>query len=76
MFPVAALIRGNRNSCTQFSNNLDWLISKLERLESSSGTIGPRPVCPLTCYTTSLELHYLVARVRLELHYLVARVCL
>lgn len=36
--PAAALIRGNRNNCTQFSNNLDWLVSKLERLESSSGT--------------------------------------
>jgi len=35
-FP-AALIRGNRNNCTQFSSNLDWLISKLDRLESSSG---------------------------------------
>lgn len=35
--PAAALIRGNRNNCTQFSNNLDWLVSKLERLESSSG---------------------------------------
>lgn len=38
--PAAALIRGNRNNCTQFSNNLDWLVSKLERLESSSGTPG------------------------------------
>uniref|UniRef100_A0A4W5NQE2 Ryanodine receptor 3 n=1 Tax=Hucho hucho TaxID=62062 RepID=A0A4W5NQE2_9TELE len=35
----AALIRGNRNNCTQFSNNLDWLVSKLERLESSSGIL-------------------------------------
>uniref|UniRef100_A0A4W5NRM4 Ryanodine receptor 3 n=1 Tax=Hucho hucho TaxID=62062 RepID=A0A4W5NRM4_9TELE len=34
-----ALIRGNRNNCTQFSNNLDWLVSKLERLESSSGIL-------------------------------------
>lgn len=38
-FPAAALIRGNRNNCTQFSNNLDWLVSKLERLESSSGML-------------------------------------
>lgn len=38
--PTAALIRGNRNNCTQFSNNLDWLVSKLERLESSSGTLS------------------------------------
>lgn len=33
----AALIRGNRTNCTQFSHKLDWLVSKLERLESSSG---------------------------------------
>ncbi|MBN3304979.1 RYR3 protein, partial [Amia calva] len=36
---LAALIRGNRNNCTQFSNNLDWLVSKLDRLESSSGIL-------------------------------------
>ncbi|XP_041123116.1 ryanodine receptor 3 isoform X8 [Polyodon spathula] len=36
---LAALIRGNRNNCTQFSKNLDWLVSKLNRLESSSGII-------------------------------------
>ncbi|XP_057715466.1 ryanodine receptor 3-like isoform X1 [Corythoichthys intestinalis] len=36
---LAALIRGNRNNCTQFSNSLDWLVSKLERLESSSGIL-------------------------------------
>uniref|UniRef100_A0A672KZ94 Ryanodine receptor 3 n=1 Tax=Sinocyclocheilus grahami TaxID=75366 RepID=A0A672KZ94_SINGR len=36
---AAALIRGNRNNCTQFSHNLDWLVSKLERLESSSGIL-------------------------------------
>uniref|UniRef100_A0A3B5LUF7 Uncharacterized protein n=1 Tax=Xiphophorus couchianus TaxID=32473 RepID=A0A3B5LUF7_9TELE len=36
---LAALMRGNRNNCTQFSNNLDWLVSKLERLESSSGIL-------------------------------------
>ncbi|XP_067335759.1 ryanodine receptor 3-like isoform X9 [Channa argus] len=36
---LAALIRGNRNNCTQFSKNLDWLVSKLERLESSSGIL-------------------------------------
>ncbi|KAJ4919685.1 hypothetical protein JOQ06_026333, partial [Pogonophryne albipinna] len=35
----SALIRGNRNNCTQFSRNLDWLVSKLERLESSSGIL-------------------------------------
>ncbi|KAJ0060966.1 hypothetical protein NL108_003272, partial [Boleophthalmus pectinirostris] len=36
---LAALIRGNRTNCAQFSKNLDWLISKLERLESSSGIL-------------------------------------
>ncbi|XP_056624494.1 ryanodine receptor 3 isoform X3 [Triplophysa dalaica] len=36
---LASLIRGNRNNCTQFSQNLDWLVSKLERLESSSGIL-------------------------------------
>ncbi|XP_041131305.1 ryanodine receptor 3-like [Polyodon spathula] len=36
---LAALIRGNRSNCTQFSKNLDWLVSKLDRLESSSGII-------------------------------------
>ncbi|XP_034436295.1 ryanodine receptor 3 isoform X5 [Hippoglossus hippoglossus] len=36
---LASLIRGNRINCTQFSRNLDWLVSKLERLESSSGIL-------------------------------------
>ncbi|XP_029705798.1 ryanodine receptor 3 isoform X15 [Takifugu rubripes] len=36
---LAALIRGNRTNCTQFSHKLDWLVSKLERLESSSGIL-------------------------------------
>ncbi|XP_054256673.1 ryanodine receptor 3 [Indicator indicator] len=36
---LAALIHGNRNNCTQFSSNLDWLISKLDRVESSSGIL-------------------------------------
>ncbi|XP_028834345.1 ryanodine receptor 3 isoform X8 [Denticeps clupeoides] len=36
---LASLIQGNRNNCTQFSQNLDWLVSKLERLESSSGIL-------------------------------------
>uniref|UniRef100_A0A8C0ZIJ0 Ryanodine receptor 2 n=1 Tax=Cyanistes caeruleus TaxID=156563 RepID=A0A8C0ZIJ0_CYACU len=34
---LAALIRGNRKNCAQFSGSLDWLISRLERLEASSG---------------------------------------
>lgn len=41
---LAALIRGNRNNCTQFSQNLDWLVSKLERLESSSGRTDPSAI--------------------------------
>ncbi|XP_068071751.2 ryanodine receptor 3 isoform X2 [Danio rerio] len=36
---LAALIKGNRTNCTQFSRKLDWLVSKLERLESSSGIL-------------------------------------
>uniref|UniRef100_A0A671PEV2 Ryanodine receptor 3-like n=1 Tax=Sinocyclocheilus anshuiensis TaxID=1608454 RepID=A0A671PEV2_9TELE len=36
---LATLIRGNRTNCTQFSRKLDWLVSKLERLESSSGIL-------------------------------------
>ncbi|XP_066532570.1 ryanodine receptor 3 [Hoplias malabaricus] len=36
---LAALIRGNRPNCAQFSRKLDWLVSKLERLESSSGIL-------------------------------------
>uniref|UniRef100_H3B2G0 Ryanodine receptor 2 n=1 Tax=Latimeria chalumnae TaxID=7897 RepID=H3B2G0_LATCH len=36
---VAALIRGNRKNCAQFSGSLDWLISRLERLEASSGIL-------------------------------------
>ncbi|CAN0250954.1 unnamed protein product [Lampetra fluviatilis] len=36
---LAALIRGNHGTCAQFSNSLDWLISKLDRLEASSGIL-------------------------------------
>nr|XP_033809939.1 ryanodine receptor 1 isoform X2 [Geotrypetes seraphini] len=36
---LAALIRGNRSNCALFSNNLDWLVSKLDRLEASSGIL-------------------------------------
>ncbi|XP_058262199.1 ryanodine receptor 2 isoform X20 [Hemibagrus wyckioides] len=36
---LAALIRGNRKNCAQFSSSLDWLISRLERLEASSGIL-------------------------------------
>uniref|UniRef100_A0A8C4NJ27 Ryanodine receptor 2 n=1 Tax=Eptatretus burgeri TaxID=7764 RepID=A0A8C4NJ27_EPTBU len=36
---LAALIRGNHGTCAQFSHSLDWLISKLDRLEASSGIL-------------------------------------
>lgn len=37
VFSVASLIRGNRANCALFCDNLDWLVSKLDRLEASSG---------------------------------------
>lgn len=36
-FLLASLIRGNRANCALFCDNLDWLVSKLDRLEASSG---------------------------------------
>ncbi|KAK7901892.1 hypothetical protein WMY93_018661 [Mugilogobius chulae] len=36
---LAALIRGNRANCAQFSVSLEWLVSKLERHEASSGVL-------------------------------------
>lgn len=36
-FGKASLIRGNRSNCALFCDNLDWLVSKLDRLEASSG---------------------------------------
>uniref|UniRef100_A0AAR2IQQ6 Ryanodine receptor 2b (cardiac) n=1 Tax=Pygocentrus nattereri TaxID=42514 RepID=A0AAR2IQQ6_PYGNA len=36
---LAALIRGNRNNCSKFSTSLDWLVSRLERLEASTGIL-------------------------------------
>ncbi|KAM4879798.1 LOW QUALITY PROTEIN: ryanodine receptor 1 [Sylvia borin] len=36
---LASLIRGNRANCALFSTNLDWLVSKLDRLEASSGIL-------------------------------------
>lgn len=36
-FCEASLIRGNRANCALFCDNLDWLVSKLDRLEASSG---------------------------------------
>ncbi|XP_045927387.1 ryanodine receptor 2 [Micropterus dolomieu] len=36
---LAALIRGNRVNCAHFSGSLDWLISRLDWLEASSGVL-------------------------------------
>ncbi|XP_070696712.1 ryanodine receptor 2 [Pempheris klunzingeri] len=36
---LAALVRGNRGNCARFSGSLDWLISRLDRLEASSGVL-------------------------------------
>ncbi|XP_047191096.1 ryanodine receptor 2-like isoform X3 [Scophthalmus maximus] len=36
---LAALIRGNRVNCAHFSGSLDWLISRLDQLEASSGVL-------------------------------------
>ncbi|KAB1262046.1 Ryanodine receptor 2 [Camelus dromedarius] len=36
---IAALIRGNRENCAQFSGSPDWFISRLERLDASSGIL-------------------------------------
>ncbi|TRY95484.1 hypothetical protein DNTS_003975, partial [Danionella cerebrum] len=44
---LAALIRGNEKNCAQFASSLDWLVSRLERLEASSGRgIGRRVSSP------------------------------
>ncbi|GAA6081936.1 ryanodine receptor 1-like isoform X1 [Tachysurus ichikawai] len=36
---LASLIRGNRANCALFCDNLDWLVTKLDRLEASSGIL-------------------------------------
>ncbi|XP_028278418.1 ryanodine receptor 2 [Parambassis ranga] len=36
---LAALIRGNRVNCAHFAGSVDWLISRLDRLEASSGVL-------------------------------------
>nr|XP_055028049.1 ryanodine receptor 2 [Misgurnus anguillicaudatus] len=36
---LAALIRGNRKNCAQFSGSLNWLVSRLEILEASAGIL-------------------------------------
>lgn len=40
----ASLIRGNRANCALFCDNLDWLVSKLDRLEASSGDDTPHNI--------------------------------
>ncbi|XP_077586244.1 ryanodine receptor 2 [Stigmatopora nigra] len=36
---LASLIRNNRANCAHFSSSLDWLISRLDRLEASYGVL-------------------------------------
>ncbi|XP_012989669.2 ryanodine receptor 2 isoform X4 [Esox lucius] len=36
---LAALLRGNRRNCAEFSGSLDWLVGRLERLEASTGVL-------------------------------------
>ncbi|KAM9726666.1 ryanodine receptor 2-like [Menidia menidia] len=36
---LAALIRGNRVNCAHFASSVDWLISRLDNLEASSGVL-------------------------------------
>ncbi|XP_062863941.1 ryanodine receptor 2 [Trichomycterus rosablanca] len=36
---LAALIRGNQHNCSQFSSSLEWLVSRLEKLEASTGIL-------------------------------------
>ncbi|XP_077437450.1 ryanodine receptor 2-like [Vanacampus margaritifer] len=36
---LASLIRRNRTNCAHFSSSLDWLMSRLDRLEASSGVL-------------------------------------
>ncbi|KAM6956587.1 ryanodine receptor 2-like [Aplochiton taeniatus] len=36
---LAALIRGNRMNCAQFSGSLDWLLGRLDTLEASTGVL-------------------------------------
>uniref|UniRef100_A0A8B9LR02 Ryanodine receptor 2b (cardiac) n=1 Tax=Astyanax mexicanus TaxID=7994 RepID=A0A8B9LR02_ASTMX len=45
---LAALIRGNRNNCSQFSTSLDWLVSRLEKLEASTGEFLPSNIHGVT----------------------------
>ncbi|KAL0964499.1 hypothetical protein UPYG_G00324660 [Umbra pygmaea] len=36
---LAALMRGNRRNCSEFSGSLDWLVSRLEQLQASTGVL-------------------------------------
>ncbi|XP_075894426.1 ryanodine receptor 2 [Nelusetta ayraudi] len=36
---LAALLRGNRDNCAHFSASIDWLIGRLDQLESSAGVL-------------------------------------
>lgn len=61
-FHKASLIRGNRSNCALFCDNLDWLVSKLDRLEASSGDntytvlVAPCALCLFLC--VSIYLHW------------------
>lgn len=41
--PTAALLRGNRDNCAHFSASIDWLIGRLDQLESSAGQLDLNP---------------------------------
>uniref|UniRef100_A0A3Q3W2P9 Uncharacterized protein n=1 Tax=Mola mola TaxID=94237 RepID=A0A3Q3W2P9_MOLML len=36
---LAAVLRGNRANCAHFSGSIDWLVSRLDRLEASAGVL-------------------------------------
>ncbi|KAJ8013934.1 hypothetical protein DPEC_G00035000 [Dallia pectoralis] len=36
---LAALLRGNRRNCAEFSGSLDWLVGRLESMEASTGVL-------------------------------------
>lgn len=59
-FHQASLIRGNRANCALFCDNLDWLVSKLDRLEASSGdhthtvVVASCALCLFLCVDTPM----------------------
>lgn len=61
-FHKASLIRGNRANCALFCDNLDWLVSKLDRLEASSGDnthivlVVASALCLFLCFYFSIYL--------------------